>query len=124
MIDFTIAGADDLVRISEMSEMKFSVDTIFFRGKQNDDIILWFGFKIIGNEVEILDISAQNDDGNLMFFCGKAGLNALDLSNFRNVFCRNESLKEILLKLGFNKDKNNIYRLTLTDDYFKAGCKH
>jgi hypothetical protein len=115
---------------------------VYLRGGQIGAVIMWFIFCISeDNIVEILDISAQNNDGDLLWFCGRAGLNALDLAGFKNIISKNENLGALLIKLGFHRFEEHstecrpivchpigchpigcLYRLILTDEYFNAGC--
>jgi hypothetical protein len=121
MVDFTLANTDDIIEINKKINNKLPINTVFMCGKENGKVIMWFAFAIYESEVEILDLKAEANNDKLLYFCGKSGLNALDLSGFRNIFSTNEDLDEILVKLKFKKNKK-IYKLTITDDYFKAGC--
>jgi len=122
MVDFGLANINDIMKINEKAKREFPVDSLFMSGKQNDEIIMWFSFRVEEKAIEIVDIYADDNDENLLFFCGKAGLNTLDLTGYRNIISKNNEIKDILYKLGFEK-KEEGYHLTITDDYFKAGCK-
>jgi hypothetical protein len=121
MVNYTLANTDDIREITKNIVQSLPINTVFMCGKENDKIVMWLAFAIVGNEVEILDLKAEDNNEKLLYFCGKAGLNALDLSGFKNIFSNNTALDDILLKLKFGKNKN-LYKLTITDDYFKAGC--
>ena len=121
MVNYTLANTDDIKEITKNIEQALPMNTVFMCGKEQDKIVMWFAFAIAGNEVEILDLKAEDNNEKLLYFCGKAGLNALDLSGFRTIFSKNTELNDILMSLKFEKNKN-LYRLTITDDYFKAGC--
>ncbi|MBQ3114989.1 MAG: hypothetical protein IJC06_02575 [Clostridia bacterium] len=51
---------------------------------------------------------------------GKALLNAIDLMGIKEVFCKDDNLKDILKALKF-KNAGNKYVLNL-NGYFNAGC--
>ena len=124
MVNFGLAGIDDIAKINEIagSNAVFTPDSLFMSGKQNDEILMWFAFRIGDGFVEIVDIYADNDDEKLLYFCGKSGLNTLDLTGYRSIISKNEKIKDILYKLGFKKEDDDIFHLIITDDYFKAGC--
>ena len=123
MVNFGLASIDDITKISKKvgDDNSFTPDSLFMCGKQEDDILMWFAFRIEDGLVEIVDIDAEGKDENLLFFCGRSGLNALDLTGYRNIISKNEKIKEILDKLGFKKE-GEVFYLAITDDYFKAGC--
>jgi hypothetical protein len=128
MIDFGIADICDIKYINSQVAVPTPIDAVYLRGRQNGAVIMWFIFRILeDNIVEILDISARNNDSNLLWFCGRAGLNALDLSGFKNIISKNENLNNILIKLGFQPLQDNSREkyplgIILTDEYFNSGC--
>ena len=125
MVDFGLAGMSDITKINEKAgeDNSFTSDSLFLCGKQGAEIIMWFAFRIEDDKTEIVDIYADDNDENLLFFCGRSGLNTLDLTGYRDIVSKNEKIKDILYKLGFKKeDEDDILHLKINDDYFKAGC--
>ena len=126
MVNFGLANISDIAKINERvgENSLLTPDTLLLCGKQGDEIIMWFAFRIDDDKIEILDIYADNNDEKLLFFCGKSGLNTLDLTGYRNIISKNEKINDVLYKLGFKKeeDEDKVFYLVITDDYFKAGC--
>ena len=123
MVNFGLANIIDIAEINEKAgeSNAFTDDSLFLCGKQEDEILMWFAFRIDGDKTEIVDIYAENNEEKLLFFCGRSGLNTLDLTGYRDVISKNEEIKDILYKLGFKKE-GDTFSLKITDDYFKAGC--
>ncbi len=71
----------------------------------------------------ILEVITENEkDWELAFFIGKAVLNKLDLQGVKLVYCQNEELHDLLKKLGFYKNGQGTWRLSL-EGYFTTPCQ-
>lgn len=69
---------------------------------------------------EILIIKCEN---NLDSLVGKALLNSFDLSGIKKVIYKNKDMYELIKKLGFKKNNNDIMELNL-EGYFGSSCNH
>ena len=85
------------------------------------------GEKIVGVGALSMDITGAvleeicADNQQIEYGLGKAMLNALDLGGIKNIYIKNDALKDIAAKLLFKENDKGELFLCL-EGYFEGGC--